>query len=157
MAEDWRDVVRIFATGYRETIRRHRRAATLIVDVGTRSPAGLELSVRAVTALHQGGIPVDRILDVHAALMAFVTGFTLQEGVEGLAGVVHPGLLPQLERLPDSDEKTHFTELLPALAEAARAPKRFEEGADARFAEGLEALLAGLADRMRVEPVRGRR
>ncbi|MEY2475958.1 MAG: hypothetical protein QOG87_1273 [Actinomycetota bacterium] len=145
LADDWRDAVRMIATGYRETLRRHRRATTLIVDVGARSPAGLELSIRGLTALERGGIPVERLLDVHAAVIAYVTGFAIQESVEGLAGVVHPGLEQQLERLPESAVKSRFTELLPALVEAAAAPKAHDTGADARFAEGLDALLAGLA------------
>jgi AcrR family transcriptional regulator len=146
MAEDWRDAVRLVATGYRETLRRHRRAATLIVDVGARSPAGLELSIRGLTTLERGGIPIERLLDVHAAVIAYVTGFAIQESVEGLAGVVHPGLEHQLERLPDSAVKKRFSELLPALVKAASAPKQRDSGADARFADGLDALLAGLAD-----------
>jgi AcrR family transcriptional regulator len=145
MAEDWRDVVRLIATGYRETLRRHRRATTLIVDVGARSPAGLELSIRALTALEQGGIPVDRLLDVHAAVLAYVTGFAIQESTEGLTGVVHPGLERQLERLPDSAVKDRFTELLPALIDAAGVPKAQDTGADAQFTRGLDALLDGLA------------
>ena len=156
LADDWRDVVRLFATGYRETIRRHPRAATLIVDVGARSPVGLELSIRTLTALHEGGVPVEKLLDVHTALIAFVTGFSIHESVEGLAGVVHPGLLPQLQRLPDNDVKAKFTALLPALIDAASTTKTQEAGADARFAEGLEALLAGLVETTRTTKARRR-
>jgi AcrR family transcriptional regulator len=145
MSDDWRDAVRLLAAGFREVVRRHRRATPLIIDVGARSPAGLELSIRAVNALRQGGIPVDKLLDVHAAVLAYVTGFCIQESVEGLAGVVHPGLLQQLERLPDSDVKERFMDLLPDLVDAAATPKGRDAGVGAAFEEGLDALLVGLA------------
>jgi hypothetical protein len=98
-----------------------------------------------VNALHQGGIPVDKVLDVHAAVLAYVTGFCIQESVEGLAGVVHPGLLQQLDRLPDSEVKARFMELLPELVDVAATPRARDAGVGAAFEEGLDALLVGLA------------
>jgi AcrR family transcriptional regulator len=144
VSDDWRDSVRLLAAGFREVVRRHKRAATLLVDVGARSPAGLELSIRSLDALRQGGVPVDKLVDVHMAVLAYVTGFCIQEGVEGLAGVVHPGLLKQLDRLPDSDVKARFTALLPDLTAVARTPKQRDAGLGAAFEEGLDALLEGL-------------
>jgi hypothetical protein len=86
------------------------------------------------------------LLEVHAAVMAYVSGFCIQESVEGLAGVVHPGLVEQLDRLPDSDVKARFVDLLPDLTAAMRTPKQRDAGLGAAFEEGLDALLAGLTD-----------
>jgi AcrR family transcriptional regulator len=141
LADDWRDGVRLLAAGFREVLHRHPRATMLIVDVAPRSPAGLELSIRLVVELRRGGIPVSRLLDVHTALLAYATGFCVQEQVEGLTGVTHPGLLAQLDRLPPSEFKESFLELLPALDAAAKQASPI----GSRFVEGLDALLAGLS------------
>lgn len=145
----WEDAVRITAAGFREALRRHPRLGPLVVDVAAHSPAGLRLSVHLLLQLARGGVPQARLLEVHRAVLGFVTGWCVQEGGGGLAGVGHPGVMAQLDVLAEDSDRAAFTALLLDLsAEARRAGF---SAATASFNRALEALLAGLRSSLSVE------
>lgn len=134
-ADDWRDGVRLVAGAYREVLLRHPRAATLILDVARRSPAGIEASMRLLMLLRRGGVPVHRLLATHTAIVGFVTGFSLQQGGEGLIGNEHQSSPSTTRRAPIShpskesagDRLSHAKSSLdpglrPARIRAAHAP-----------------------------------
>lgn len=141
--DDWRDAVRLGAASYREVLRRHPRATTLIIDVSRRSPFGIETSMRLLTSLHSGGVPAHRLVETHLALLAFVTGFAIQQSPESLVAVDHPGLDAYLESLDDRDLADAFRSLVPQLR-SAQSGDGAELTSDAAFARGLDALIAGL-------------
>jgi AcrR family transcriptional regulator len=143
LCEDWRDAVRLAAASYREVLRRHPRATTLIIDVSRRSPFGIETSMRLLTSLHSGGVPAHRLVETHLALLAFVTGFAIQQSPESLVAVDHPGLDRYLESLADRELADAFGALMPQL-QAARSGDGAELTSDAAFSRGLDALIAGL-------------
>jgi AcrR family transcriptional regulator len=145
----WEDAVRITAAGFREALRRHPRLGPLIVDVAAHSPAGLRLSVHLLLQLARGGVPRERLLEVHRAVLGFVTGWCVQETGGGLAGVGHPGVMAQLDVLADDADRADFTALLLDLAADAR---RTGAGvATASFNRALDALLDGLRASLSVE------
>ena len=139
---DWEDAVRLTAAGFREALRRHPRLGPLVVDVAAHSPAGLRLSVHLLLQLARGGVPEGRLVEVHRAVLGFVTGWCVQEAGGGLAGINHPGVMAQLDVLTRDEDRAEFTGLLLDLAaEARRSGKR---DAAASFERSLDALLHGL-------------
>lgn len=138
--DDWRDGVRLVAGAYREVLLRHPRAATLILDVARRSPAGIEASMRLLMLLRRGGVPVHRLLATHTAIVGFVTGFSLQQGGEGLIGNEHRSMTAYLEEIGDSELAGEYAALLAELTASGIPATTQDEG----FAMGLEALITGL-------------
>ncbi|MGZ0148700.1 TetR/AcrR family transcriptional regulator [Kribbella sp. WER1] len=139
-ADDWRDGVRLVATSYREVLLRHPRAATLILDVARRSPAGIEASMRLLMLLRRGGVPVQQLLATHTAIVGYVTGFSLQQGGEGLIGNEHRSMAAYLEEIGDPELADEYAELLAELTASETPATTQDEG----FALGLEALITGL-------------
>jgi AcrR family transcriptional regulator len=137
---DWRDGVRLVATSYREVLLRHPRAATLILDVARRSPAGIEASMRLLMLLRRGGVPAYRLLATHTAVVGFVTGFSLQQGGEGLIGNEHRSMTSYLDEIGDPELAAEWAEVVAEVTSTDVPVTTQDEG----FALGLEALITGL-------------
>ncbi|MGC9667546.1 TetR/AcrR family transcriptional regulator C-terminal domain-containing protein [Planosporangium sp. 12N6] len=133
--DDWRSLLRRFATSYRATLLAHPRVLPLVATRPVTTPRSLRAVERSATVLHRAGFTLDQALNIITGIACFVIGHTLAE-VEPDDGRPDPadGVPVALAAL-DPDE---FPLLTRALTTGAGA------NPDTRFTFTLDSLLAGM-------------
>ncbi len=150
---DWRDWLRLMATSYRAALSGHRNAAPLVRDLIMVAPASLHLNAAVLDALHLAGLDGEELIHTHNAFVGYIVGFTGLEFGEPPASIAGRWARTMSERvnaLPPGQTRRLLREML-RMAEANRekvSPGHPEDALSASFTIGLEALLAGLSDRL---------
>jgi len=134
--EEWSAMLRRYALALRETLLRHPRVLPLTLSRPAATPVMFEAVEQALQALTNAGFTLGRALDVLNVVSIFVLGHTIAEvDVDGSSEQAGPGSIAAVAALDVAD--------FPLLTQAARRGEGTDDAA--RFAFGLEALLAGLA------------
>lgn len=143
--KDWREQVRAFARGYRQLVRSHPHLTLLLItNVEAGGVAVLKANERLYEALERSGMPPEGIKTAAEAIVDYVHGFALAEGLAlraGASGERSAGLAGLLERYPSLR--------LPALrrALAASSDAAVSPGLD----DGIDLILAGIESMFRSE------
>jgi AcrR family transcriptional regulator len=133
--DDWRDVARAMARGYRDMAKRHPRMFPLLATRAQTSATALEAIERLTAAMRRAGIADQTIADAPLVLFGFLNGYllaTLSTDPGGTGGPATGVALPAF------DPALH-----PTLA--ALAPLLAGFGGEAEFERMLEAVLVGIA------------
>ncbi|MDX2171035.1 MAG: TetR/AcrR family transcriptional regulator C-terminal domain-containing protein [Deltaproteobacteria bacterium] len=134
--DDWRDAVRALATAAWRAVRAHPNAIPLILTRRSQSPAVYDWGEALLAALQRGGRSRRRLLIAFRAVTALVMGFAQAELAGPLAVESPRAVIARFRALPAAR--------YPRLVEVATVARY--SSAEREFREGLELLLAGLAD-----------
>ncbi|WP_410667848.1 TetR/AcrR family transcriptional regulator [Amycolatopsis sp. cmx-4-68] len=128
----WDQACQAVAQAMFDTLGRHRKVASLLIEQTPTGPNAMVLRERCLTVLLDGGLPPDLAARAYATLARYVLGFAIQ--------LAESGNDAERERA-----STHFHALPPAefpatLAVADSLPVPLAD----EFAFGLELIVAGL-------------
>ena len=133
--DDWKDVAREMARGYRDMAIRHPRVFPLLATRAQRSAIALEAVERLSAAMRRAGLADQTVADAPMVLFGFLNGYLLA------TLSTDPGSRdgPETKAVqPDFDPTQHPTF-------AGLAPLQAGFGGDAEFERLLETVLRGIA------------
>lgn len=125
---DWREWARAFAHDFRAELLRHPGVVPLVAVRPVRTPGGLRAAEDAAAALTAAGYPPTTALHIVNTVATYVIGHALAE-------------LPMPGDGPLDLDPAEYPVLCAAVAAGLGTPTDHA----ARFAFGLDALLAGIA------------
>lgn len=128
-AEDWQELARSIAHGYRGMAMRHPRVFPLLATRSQRSPAALAVLERLTLAMRRAGLDQQVVADAPLILFGFLNGYLL--------AVLSPGNPDIAEAVAALDPAAY-----PAMASVA--PLALDHGSAGQFDRMLEAVLAGI-------------
>jgi AcrR family transcriptional regulator len=134
-ADTWQEIARRTAHGYRATAYRHPNVVPLLATRPQTSPPALSALERLVAAMRADGVPEQLIADTPMILFGFVNGYLLAV----LSGADGRSTVPSID--PDR---------YPMMA--ALAPGMADFGSVTEFDRMLDAILAGIRDRVTAHP-----
>lgn len=133
-ADSWQDFLRATAHGYRAALQVHPNVLTLMLGRGARTPRALDLVQETIAGLESRGVPLLLALDMTNVMSLFALAHTINE------------------HRADADEPPAAIDLQRhvLLVEAVRQSAMLDPAADddRRFAEAVDALIAGYAPRV---------
>jgi AcrR family transcriptional regulator len=134
-SDDWMQVARTLAHGYRDMAIRHPRIFPLLTTRAQISDVALEALERLTTAMRSAGIADQAIADIPMVLFGFLNGYLLAilSSNPGQAG----------DPVGGAAMSAFDLDRYPTLA--ALAPLQAGYGSEAEFERMLETLLAGIA------------
>jgi TetR/AcrR family tetracycline transcriptional repressor len=142
---DWRISVREGAVAVRSALLAHPRAVPIIVGRGSFGPNGLRMLEGSIEIFRTAGFPDDLAANAYFSISNFVTGFCIFEtsGMDSSGGAMARQSTAELAR--------QYIGLLPPDKYPnliATAPMIFGGDRDARFAFGVDCLIAGFEARL---------
>lgn len=132
----WQEAVRSFGQAYRAAMAHHPNAVALLVSrpvTSLANPGTLRLYERQLERLVAFGWPLSLAWQSVMTIEALVLGDALQAGAPELA-------------IDDENVRASF----PLVADAIDRPQPAAAAGSDAFELGLEAMIAGIADRLRV-------
>jgi AcrR family transcriptional regulator len=135
---DWVDAVRASARSVHDAFRKHRWAASLLMDPGHIRPGRLRYMDLLLRRLREAGFDADTTYHAYHVLDGHIFGFSLWENT-------HTYTAEQAERFADEFERLIPKDELPYLYEHGR--QHFAEGPHrevSAFEFGLDLILEGL-------------
>ncbi|GAA2378788.1 TetR/AcrR family transcriptional regulator [Dactylosporangium salmoneum] len=133
--DDWTDIARAMARGYRDMAIRHPRVFPLLATRAQTSAVAFEALERLTAAMRRAEIPDQTIADAPMVLFAFLNGYLLailSADPEGAGD-------PATGATPLAFDPARYPTL------AALAPRQAGFGSQAEFERMLETVLAGIA------------
>jgi TetR/AcrR family tetracycline transcriptional repressor len=143
---DWRELCRAGAKAVRAAFLAHPRAVPIIVGRGSFGPNGLRMIEFSIGIFRGAGFSPEEATDAYFTISNFVTGFCSFE----TAGA-DPGSGLAFDRQAYARMASQYVSMLPADRYpnvVAAAPRMFGADRDARFAFGIDCLIAGLEARL---------
>jgi TetR/AcrR family tetracycline transcriptional repressor len=150
---DWRELCRAGAKAVRASFLAHPRAVPIIISRGSFGPNGLRMIEFSIGIFRDAGFSADEATDAYFTISNFVTGFCSFEtaGADPTSG-------PSLDRQAYARMASQYVSMLPADRYpnvVAAAPRMFGADRDARFAFGIDCLVAGLEARLNASRATG--
>lgn len=134
-SDDWMDVARTLARGYRDMAIRHPSIFSLLTTRAQTSDVALDALERLTAAMHRAGIADQAIADAPMVLFGFLNGYLL--------AILSAGPREAGEPVGGAVMSTFDPNRYPTLA--ALAPLQTGFGGQAEFERMLETVLAGIA------------
>lgn len=133
--DDWMDIAREMALGYRDMAIRHPRVFPLLATRAQTSAIALEAVERLTAAMLRAELADQTVADAPLVLFGFLNGYLLATLSTAPGGPDQP---ESVAAQPDFDSARH-----PTLARLAPLQAGF--GGDAEFERMLETVLEGIA------------
>ena len=148
VAPDWQAAVRDGAIAVRTALLAHPRAVPIIVGRGSFGPNGLRMLEGSIAIFRSAGFLDDDAADAYFAISNYVTGYCTFE-TAGIDAYAQGG--SEANRTSVAQMARQYISLLPAERYPnlmAVAPRIFGGDRNARFAYGVDCLVAGFAAKL---------